>query len=164
MGGYSQSCRCFHTTVTACERTETPPVPRFAPYLLVALLALAGPTWMGFGGIAEAGYQPMGMDGRGMTTDLGGGADETADSPAIPTPDPDHRVQRDALHTPSPAGAGSTGSSASPGSGGPGLAAFSPAPPRNETFVARLWLAHVRVTLASHLSSVFEPPRPVASR
>ena len=139
-------------------------MPRSILYSLAALCALAGPTWLGQVGVAEAGYQAMGIDRSETTADLAGNGAEATTSPSFPTPNPGHRVLPDALQTPGPAGAGSTGSPSGPGSGsGPGLAVFSAAPPPDRTFVTRLCLAYVRVTLASHLSSIFEPPRLVAS-
>ena len=136
-------------------------MPRFALYSTCALFALAGPSWLGQVGVAEAAFRPMGIDCHEMTTGLAVDGDSES-LPEPTTPPPVERLLAKALHIPGSGGAGSTGSVANAAAGhGPGIVPEvllpDPAPG------ARLWLAHERPAVAAHLSSVFEPPRPETS-
>jgi hypothetical protein len=110
--------------------------------------------------VAQAGFRPTGLDQSEVT----GGDDEGTGSATDPaTPPPDCPAPPTANDDQVPGGMGSSGSSPGPVSGGhvPGVIATGPVP--IPTFVIRLWLARERVTVAAHLTSIFEPPRPVTS-
>src|SRR5262245_31637906 len=153
MSGDSHPCRF--------PRIGISPVASFLRYAVIALVATAGPTWLGQVGVAAAGFRPTGIEqdyalaGAGNVTELGSPAPQDPSPGPEPTRKPVPEIQ---LLPPQHGGMSSTGSA--PGSANSGIVgvvtsiSWPPAP-----FITRLKLARERVTVISPPRSVFEPPR-----
>ena len=138
---------------------------RFVLYC-ATLFVLAGPTWLGQVGVAEAGYRPMGISlaSPGLTaaedgSDSAGALDLVPPGDPIPDENPHAKPSAHFGEQPNSGGASAPTGASAGSSAAPAVAVLTTAAEVGTQVVTRLRVVRDWFPPDYRLSSVFEPPR-----